>query len=51
MFLLIFCQAYPIVFTEGHHLSAGISGLMFLPLLLGGTTSVLAFHKRLTGKI
>ncbi|KAF7339568.1 putative mfs-multidrug-resistance transporter [Mycena sanguinolenta] len=33
-------EAYPIVFTEGHHLSAGISGLMFLPLLLGGTTSV-----------
>jgi len=33
-------EAYPIVFTEGHNLSAGISGLMFLPLLLGGATSV-----------
>ncbi|KAJ6519702.1 major facilitator superfamily domain-containing protein [Mycena sanguinolenta] len=34
-------EAYPIVFTEGHHLSAGMSGLMFLPLLLGGTTAVI----------
>ncbi|KAF7347942.1 putative mfs-multidrug-resistance transporter [Mycena venus] len=38
--LYLLFEAYPIVFTEGHHLSAGISGLMFLPLLLGGTTAV-----------
>jgi hypothetical protein len=29
-------EAYPIVFTEGHHLNAGISGLMFLPISIGG---------------
>ncbi|KAF8213168.1 MFS general substrate transporter [Mycena galopus ATCC 62051] len=34
-------EAYPIVFTEGHHLSAGMSGLTFLPLLLGGITAVI----------
>ncbi|KAF9520018.1 hypothetical protein BS47DRAFT_1336297 [Hydnum rufescens UP504] len=28
-------EAYPIVFEEGHHLNAGIAGLMFLPLLVG----------------
>ncbi|KAI0320373.1 major facilitator superfamily domain-containing protein [Amylostereum chailletii] len=32
---LIF-EAFPIVFTEGHHLNAGISGLMFLPISIGG---------------
>ncbi|KDQ16620.1 hypothetical protein BOTBODRAFT_186300 [Botryobasidium botryosum FD-172 SS1] len=29
-------EAFPIVFTVGHHLDAGASGLMFLPLFLGG---------------
>lgn len=29
-------ESYPIVFTEGHHLNAGESGLMFLPIFLGG---------------
>ncbi|KAJ7103650.1 hypothetical protein B0H15DRAFT_227431 [Mycena belliarum] len=43
-------EAYPIVFTQGHHLSAGVSGLVFLPILLGGvtgvTTSILLFNPR-----
>jgi len=33
--LYISFEAYPIVFTEGHHFNAGITGLMFLPLLVG----------------
>lgn len=33
-------EAYPIVFTEGHHFNAGISGLMFLPLFIGGALAV-----------
>lgn len=33
-------EAYPIVFTEGHHFNAGISGLMFLPLPIGGLFAV-----------
>ncbi|KAJ7492738.1 major facilitator superfamily domain-containing protein [Mycena latifolia] len=48
--LYLLFEAYPIVFTEGHHLNAGISGLMFLPILLGGATavtiSVLIFNPR-----
>ncbi|KAJ7487470.1 MFS general substrate transporter [Mycena galericulata] len=48
--LYINFEAYPIVFTEGHHLNAGISGLMFLPIMLGGavavTISVLVFNPR-----
>ncbi|KAF8595800.1 MFS general substrate transporter [Ceratobasidium sp. AG-I] len=32
--------AYPIVFTQGHHLNAGASGLMFLPLFGGGVGGV-----------
>ncbi|KAJ7158296.1 major facilitator superfamily domain-containing protein [Mycena crocata] len=35
-----FPQAYPIVFTVGHHLNAGISGLMFLPTTIGGAVAV-----------
>lgn len=33
-------EAYPIVFTVGHGFNAGISGLMFIPLFLGGATGV-----------
>ncbi|KZV65936.1 MFS general substrate transporter [Peniophora sp. CONT] len=29
-------EAYPIVFTEGHGLNPGVSGLMFLPIFIGG---------------
>ncbi|KAG7099111.1 hypothetical protein E1B28_000984 [Marasmius oreades] len=32
--------AYPIVFTEGHHLNAGISGLMYIPIMGGGVLAV-----------
>lgn len=41
--LYLLFQAYPIVFTEGHHFSDGISGLMFLPIPIGGTFSVLLY--------
>ena len=36
-------EAYPIVFTIGHHMSAGITGLMFLPIFLGGCLGVLSY--------
>lgn len=36
-------EAYPIVFTEGHGFNAGISGLMFLPIFLGGCFGVLGY--------
>lgn len=29
-------EAYPIVFTQGHHFNQGISGLTFLPIFVGG---------------
>ncbi|CAE6450446.1 unnamed protein product [Rhizoctonia solani] len=35
--------AYPIVFTQGHHLNAGASGLMFLPLFGGGIGGVVVY--------
>jgi|SRR6266436_5835805 len=38
--LYLLFEAYPIVFTEGHHFNAGISGLMFLPILVGGIFAV-----------
>ncbi|KAJ7932520.1 major facilitator superfamily domain-containing protein [Mycena leptocephala] len=38
--LYLLFEAYPIVFTVGHNLNAGISGLMFLPIMLGGVTAV-----------
>lgn len=31
------------MFTIGHHLSAGITGLMFLPIPIGGTLAVLGY--------
>ncbi|KAI6119007.1 MFS general substrate transporter [Pisolithus croceorrhizus] len=36
-------EAYPIVFTEGHHMGVGPSGLMFLPLPLGGIIATLLY--------
>lgn len=33
--LYISFEAYPIIFTEGHNMNAGITGLMFLPILAG----------------
>jgi hypothetical protein len=38
--LYLLFEAYPIVFTLGHHFNAGISGLMFLPLPVGGMLAV-----------
>ncbi|KAL6299148.1 MFS general substrate transporter [Sparassis latifolia] len=35
--------AYPIVFTIGHHMSEGITGLMYLPILIGGCLGVLLY--------
>ncbi|KDQ13828.1 hypothetical protein BOTBODRAFT_361706 [Botryobasidium botryosum FD-172 SS1] len=34
-------EAFPIVFTVGHHMNAGASGLMYLPLFGGGTFAAL----------
>lgn len=34
-------EAYPFVFTNPHHLSAGLSGLTFLPVAVGGTIAVI----------
>ena len=36
-------EAYPVVFTEGHHFSAGVTGLMFIPVFLGGACGVLIY--------
>ncbi|KAF8836695.1 hypothetical protein BDN67DRAFT_280157 [Paxillus ammoniavirescens] len=36
-------EAYPVVFTEGHHLKSGVSSLMFLPLPIGGIMAVVAY--------
>ncbi|KAI6153722.1 major facilitator superfamily domain-containing protein [Pisolithus tinctorius] len=36
-------EAYPIVFTEGHHMGAGPSGLTFLPLPIGGVIATLVY--------
>ncbi|TFK77215.1 MFS general substrate transporter [Pluteus cervinus] len=38
--LYLLFEAYPVVFTEGHGFSAGISGLTFLPIPLGGAIAV-----------
>ncbi|KAG1846887.1 major facilitator superfamily domain-containing protein [Suillus subluteus] len=36
-------EAYPVVFTKGHNLNAGVSGLMFLPLPIGGFIAVATY--------
>ncbi|KAG8685542.1 hypothetical protein FRC08_013054 [Ceratobasidium sp. 394] len=35
--------AYPVVFTLGHHMNEGASGLMFLPLFGGGIGGVICY--------
>lgn len=41
MYLLF--EAYPVVFTIGHHLNNGELGLTFLPLFIGGTAGCLCY--------
>jgi len=41
--LYLLFEAYPIVFTRGHNLNAGVSGLMYLPISLGGVVGVLIY--------
>ncbi|KAG7450645.1 MFS general substrate transporter [Guyanagaster necrorhizus] len=41
--LYLLFEAYPIVFTEGHGFNAGVSGLMFLPIMFGGITAVIGY--------
>lgn len=41
--LYLLFEAYPIVFTKDHHLNAGVSGLMFLPITLGGVVGVILY--------
>ncbi|KAI0307922.1 major facilitator superfamily domain-containing protein [Multifurca ochricompacta] len=36
-------EAYPIVFTKGHNLNPGVSGLMFLPISIGGGVGVIVY--------
>ena len=36
-------EAFPIIFTIGHHFNAGISGLMFLPLFGGAVGAVIVY--------
>ncbi|KAF9569882.1 polyamine transporter 1 [Agrocybe pediades] len=38
--LYLLFTAYPIVFRQGHNFNAGISGLMFLPIPIGGAVAV-----------
>jgi len=33
-------EAYPIVFAQGHHFNAGITGIMFIPIFVGGFIAV-----------
>ncbi|CAL1706392.1 unnamed protein product [Somion occarium] len=41
--LYLLFEAYPVVFTDGHHFNPGISGLMFLPILVGGVSGVICY--------
>ncbi|KAG6911527.1 hypothetical protein DXG01_011829 [Tephrocybe rancida] len=41
--LYLLFQAYPVVFTEGHNFSAGMSSLMFIPIPIGGTAAVILY--------
>ncbi|KAG7450646.1 MFS general substrate transporter [Guyanagaster necrorhizus] len=41
--LYLLFEAYPIVFTKGHHFSAGITGLAFLPILIGAASAVVVY--------
>jgi hypothetical protein len=39
--LYLLFEAYPIVFSQGHGFNAGISGLMMLPIPIGGVLAVI----------
>ncbi|KAJ8591490.1 hypothetical protein M405DRAFT_764751 [Rhizopogon salebrosus TDB-379] len=41
--LYLLFEAYPVVFTQGHNLNAGVSGFMFLPLPVGGSIAVATY--------
>ncbi|KAL0569548.1 hypothetical protein V5O48_012411 [Marasmius crinis-equi] len=41
--LYLLFAAYPIVFAQGHHMNAGILGLMYLPLMVGGIAAVVIY--------
>ncbi|TCD70210.1 hypothetical protein EIP91_004390 [Steccherinum ochraceum] len=41
--MYLFFNAYPIVFAQGHHMSAGTAGLMFLPICIGGILGGLSY--------
>ncbi|TEB39025.1 polyamine transporter 1 [Coprinellus micaceus] len=41
--LYLLFEAYPIVFTMGHGFNAGISGLMLLPIPVGGAAAVVLY--------
>ncbi|EIM79674.1 MFS general substrate transporter [Stereum hirsutum FP-91666 SS1] len=36
-------EAYPIVFTQDHHLDAGVSGLAFLPISIGAACGAIVY--------
>ncbi|THH17387.1 hypothetical protein EW146_g3402 [Bondarzewia mesenterica] len=41
--LYLLFEAYPIVFTEGHHMNEGVSGLMYIPISVGGFIGVILY--------
>ena len=41
MYLLF--EAYPIVYTEGHRLNEGLTGLTYLPIFIGGVTGIVLY--------
>ncbi|OSD00382.1 MFS general substrate transporter [Trametes coccinea BRFM310] len=41
--LYLLFEAYPIVFTQGHHFNMGFTGLTFLPIFVGGVIGVLSY--------
>ncbi|KAI0786660.1 MFS general substrate transporter [Abortiporus biennis] len=41
--IYILFESYPIVFSEGHHMNAGITGLMFLPIFVGAVIGVIIY--------
>ncbi|CAK5264537.1 unnamed protein product [Mycena citricolor] len=53
--LYLLFEAYPIVFTRGHGLNPGVSGLTFFPILLGGVAgvmlSIIVFNPRYEKKV
>ncbi|ETW87361.1 major facilitator superfamily [Heterobasidion irregulare TC 32-1] len=41
--LYLLFEAFPIVFTEGHHMNQGVTGLMYLPISIGGFLGVVVY--------